>query len=198
MMRNRLAIALRGPGGRVLVVACVAAAWIAAGCALTGGPARPWTYFDDFSTNAAEWDSETHSAFLDSIPDIPGPSFLMYEDDGTGNRKLAFHPGGWVDDTGAALVYRLPLDARGGAVDGGLLEFDLARMHPTGGTLRLDVSYDGAGGGFSEVLTGEAHRSYVLIPAAPASAVTVAFHGLEVTLDNLRVSLFRSPVPGPL
>lgn len=195
MMTDRVASATRCRKRLLAAAVCTALACLV-GCALSGGGTQVWRYVDDFSTDAAIVDSYAHAAFVDSLPDIQGPAFLMY----TGaaqERRLGFYPGGWVDDTGARLAYAFPLGEPGGAtVTGGVLEFDLGGLYDGPHAMRLDVVYEGAPGGISEVLGEEGHYRYVLTPGTAVEAVTVEFHGLEVTLDNLRVSLHRLDVPG--
>ena len=166
------------------------------GCALDGEHAVEWRYFDGFSTNKAESDSYSHSAFVDSLPDVLGPGFLMYTPDPPEDRGLGFHGGSWVSDWEAALQYEFPLEPSGLMIAGGALEFDTGALGEDSGSLQVAVTYVGATGGFSIRLVECGHHEYSLRPDGIADAVRVDFFGAGVTLDNLRVSLCTIEMPG--
>ena len=159
------------------------------GCSVDGDPAGEWRYFDAFSTDKAASDSYSHSAFVDSPPDISGPGFLIYMLRIPDERSLGFHAGSWVNDLEAALEYEFPLESTSLMIAGGTLEFDVGPLGDWSGSLSVAVSYVGAPGGFSERIADCGHCEYSLQPEGVAEAVRVSFSGAGVTLDNLAVSL---------
>ena len=172
---------------RVGMTAVVAASLVLWGCGCTG--TGEWQYSDGFSTDKAESDSYSHSAFVEVPPDIVGAGFLMYVTDALEDRSLGFHGGSWVNDIEAALKYEFPLQGSDLRVCGGTLEFDIGPLSDGCGNVGVAVSYVGAAGGFSERIAECGHYEYLLQPERTADAVRIDFVGADVTLDNLQVSL---------
>ena len=169
------------------IAALVAASLALWGCGYTG--ADEWQYSDGFSTDKAESDSYSHSAFVEVPPDILGAGFLMYVTDALEDRSLGFHGGSWVNDIEAALAYEFPLQGSDLRICGGALEFDVGPLGDGCGNVGVAVSYAGAAGGFSERIAECGHYEYSLQPEPAADAVRIDFVGADVTLDNLQVSL---------
>jgi hypothetical protein len=121
--------------GRSAITAALLACLILfiCGCAADTGSTDEWCYFDDFSTDKAASDSHSHSAFLESPPDVAGPGFLMYVVGIPDKRSLGFHAGFWVTDLEATLEYEFPLECTDLMISSGTLEFD------------VDVLGDGSG-----------------------------------------------------
>ena len=184
------------PMRRFGMAAMLVASVVLGACCCTG--TDEWQYFDGFSTDKAESDSHSHSAFVEIPPDIVGPGFLMYVTDALEGRSLGFHGGSWVNDVDAALQYEFPLQGSDLRVCGGALEFDLGTLGDGRGSLGIAVSYSGAAGGFSERIAECGHYEYSLQPEGVADAVRIDFVGADVTLDTLQGSLHGICVHGGL
>jgi hypothetical protein len=151
-----------------------------------------YSYFDDFSGDAAVSDSYWHSPFVDEIPDIYLYGLLCYVD-GINERALGFF-GGFEVNAEAYLHYMFPIDGPMAEIAAGQLEFEIpiAWDRPPQGLLVVTVFYEGAGGGFTETLTDPGVYEYDLIPTAPCERVYVHFLGDAVALDDLSVSLYAT------
>ncbi|MBN2541840.1 T9SS type A sorting domain-containing protein [bacterium] len=145
-----------------------------------------YTYFDNYSTDAVEWDSYLHSNIVDELPMTFLYGLLLWEFAGS-NRMLGFYSG-WEPDADAYLCYRFPITGSMGEITGGNVEFDISSTSKLA-HIGLEVSYNGTTWDYLGMATSNGHYNYPLSPPAGCERIWWKFEGTGSGLDNLSVSL---------
>lgn len=152
-----------------------------------------YTYFDDFNTGKAEFDSYSHSIFWPEMAFPPGRPYLYYSTlEGNPPQSLVF-----MDYLGvpAHLRYCLPVPAS--LVD---------KNREIKGTITFDLDFPFdklSSGSFTYSLSGDGYIWTIPIPLPPGhheiaisslkGTCYVAFTGTRALIDNLQVNLTSSP-----
>ena len=151
-----------------------------------------YAYGDDFSANAVESDSYSHTTIEGSFCLACLNGWLMFATDSTGNRGLGFYPGQMYGSRNAYVTYRFPQDGIAGGMTGSLA-FDAlsyAGLAGSGGFAWADVivSYDDVYAATAHI-SQPGHYTFELAPPLTASKVYFYITGQLFRLDNLSVCL---------
>ena len=171
-------------------VGLLALALVASAVAVSAQDARAdYTYFDDFSGDAAMNDSYWHSPFVEEVPPVHLEGLLAYVD-GINERALGFY-GGFEVNSEAYLGYAFPIAGSVPGIASGWLSFEvpIAWHRPPEGLMFVTVAYEGVGGGFTETLTQAGVYEFEIMPLAPCERVYIHFVADGMALDDLSVTL---------
>lgn len=156
-----------------------------------------YSYADDFSTNAAESDSYSHTQIEGSLCFACGGGWLMFATDSTGNRGLGFYPGWMYGSRNAYVTYRFPQDGIAGGMTGSLAFDALSAVSSAGSGgfawAHVIVYYDDAWAATANIAQPD-HYTFELAPPLTASKVYFYITGQLFRLDNLSVCL-NAPTP---
>ncbi len=151
-----------------------------------------YAYADDFTTNAVEVDSYSHTKIEESFCFTCGSGWLMFATDSTGNRGLGFYPGLLYGSQNAYVTYRFPQDGIAGGMVGSLAFDALCYVGLTGdgGFAWADVVvlYDDVYAATAHI-SEPGHYRFELAPPLTASKVYLHITGQLFRLDNLSVCL---------
>jgi hypothetical protein len=157
------------------------------------GDGCAYTYADDFSTNAVEVDSYSHSMIKDHFCTECSAGWLMFVTDSTGNRGLGLYAGMALYPTWPAYVaYQFPPDGVAGGMTG-TLEFDAlpAPSLAAGwgfGWAQVVIKYDDVRAVTIDPLQA-GHYTFDLAPPPTVAKVYLFVLGNMNRLDNLSVCL---------
>lgn len=151
-----------------------------------------YTYADDFSTNAVDVDSESHSPIEGSFCFTCWNGWLMFATDSTGNRGLGFYPGQMEGSRNPYVAYRFPHDGVAGGMTGSLAfdALNCVSLSGGGGFAWADVVvyYDEVYAATAHI-TQPGHYTFELAPPLTVSKVYFYITGQIFRLDNLSVCL---------
>ncbi len=151
-----------------------------------------YTYFDDFSSDKARVDSYLHSSISDPpCPTFGFDSFLCFNPDSLGNRRLAFYYSFTLEPY-AYIYYRFPLGSQNLDITDGVVGFEIPGEISPGGRIDYFHSYDGSTWVHADSITVPGTYEYVLSPAQPREWVYIRFRGGRMLLDDLSVTLNRT------
>jgi hypothetical protein len=147
-------------------------------------------YTDDFSTDKALTESNSHSLVAETLPELSFQSVIGYGECPGGSRALGFVCGFDALEN-AFICYKLPPTGGWRTCYGGQIYFTACQDRGAFHFLNLTVSYYGVAGGSTYSMTQPGYYYYGLQAGADYDSVLVRFEGDRALLDDLVVDLFE-------